>query len=192
MKLYTIGLLLALLFCLSGCTPREPNLPTDSQSLPPTGTEQQSPAPSPSAPEETEEQTGLAAGEELRTCTIERAAGGIDGPDGYSQNVNLWVALEYVYDTEAGKAVRFTDAISLELTLPGVEDAAFDTGGFNVEVSDNEVRISATGRVSYTVPDAALSQGGDLSAVTVENGDSAVTTAVKTYVLELELSDLEE
>lgn len=46
------------------------------------------------------------------------------------------------------------------------------------------MRISTTGRVSYTVPGAALSEGGGLSAVTVENGDSAVTTVVKTYVLD--------
>lgn len=191
-KRYAAGLA-ALLLCLSGCTPGATTLPTDSQTPPPSGTEQLTPAPTPtpSAPEETEEQTGLAEGEELRTCTIERAAGGIDGLDGYSQNVNLSVTLEYVYNSETGKAVRFADAIPGALTLPGVEDAVFNSSDFTVDVSDKTVRISATGLVSYTVPDQVLSEGADLAYVTVENGDSAVTTAAKTYVLELELSDLE-
>lgn len=119
----------------------------------------------------------------IKHQTIDRQVYTYPGCDGKIKAYFV-INIAYVYDTKTDTPIQICDAKVLNTYLTSVKSYNFKTGGFTVRLTDDVVRISATGQFAF---DSKISIATNDY---IEKTEDGYLTSVQTYFSEIHLSQL--
>lgn len=122
----------------------------------------------------------------LKYRTIDKAAGIIQGGNGYSISAHISTEIRYIYDEATNSSVSLNSLGHPHIYLPDISDSTITGGEFNLKNDGVNGRISITASVNYSTSDTDIDIGNDITDVTVKSGKSSVITKAKTFAIDID------
>lgn len=132
--------------------------------------------------------------EVLCYATISKNAGNIYGISGYVQPVFISTEVRCVWNRATNSLTNIENIGNPITTLPGDRNSNVSMigGDYNIEQYSKSGRISQTVAFEYYVEGINISIGGDVLGVSKQFAGVIVTTAAKTYAIQITEQDIRQ